>query len=177
MVSPALILKKTRVGMHKYSPSVVAFIELTICLAPAVCRPWEGKLASTAGLSGFAITTPTQHYVPRYPRDVDIVHTYSDGRWGVHEYSRHPQIYHAEMTHVACIPRSPSPPDIPDILYTTLRAAEHWIEDAGMAVRGLGLIRDEVRQQLRAAADSALAWADSMYTANEDAHQIGRAHV
>ncbi|KAI1782276.1 hypothetical protein LXA43DRAFT_1104422 [Ganoderma leucocontextum] len=147
---PPHVLKKTRVGMP-----------------PAVCGPWEAKAASAAGLSGFVITTATQHYVPKFPRDVDIVHTYIDGRWGVHEYSRHPQIYIEEMTHLACIPHSACPPDIPDILYTSLQAAEHWAEDAGIAVHGLGLIREEVRDQLREAAASALAWVESMDHANE----------
>ncbi|PIL28190.1 hypothetical protein GSI_09727 [Ganoderma sinense ZZ0214-1] len=145
-----IVLKKTRVG-----------------LPPDVCSPWEAKAASHAGLSGFVITSPTQHYVPKYPRDVDVIHTFSDGRWGVHEYSRHPQIYIEQMTHLACIPRTASLPDIPDILFTTLRAVDHWAEDAGIAVHGLGLICEEVRDQLRLAAESALAWVDSLDDANE----------
>ena len=46
-------------------------------------------------------------YIPRYPREVDIIETYQDGRWGAHEYSRHPQMYVEEMTHIACIPAGP----------------------------------------------------------------------
>ncbi|KAI1782324.1 hypothetical protein LXA43DRAFT_1104268 [Ganoderma leucocontextum] len=153
---PPLLLKKTRVG-----------------LPPEVCGPWEGKVASQAGLSGFVITSPSQNHVPKFPRDVDIVHTYTDGRWGVHEYSRHPQLYIEEMTHLACIPRSSCPPDIPDILYVTLTAEEHWAEDAGIAVRGLGLIRGEVRDQLREAAASALAWVDSMDMKDDRTHRYG----
>ncbi|KAI1782667.1 hypothetical protein LXA43DRAFT_905092 [Ganoderma leucocontextum] len=133
--------------------------------APAVCAPWEGKVASQMGLSGFVITSPTQEYVPQMPKDVNIIRTYVDGRWGVNEYSRHPQWSIEEMTHVACIPRSASPPDIPDILFTCLQVDKHWEEEPSVAVQGLGLIRSSIRKDL----------ADGAATAIRRTEEIGNA--
>ena len=67
--------------------------DLPVPSAPQVCGPWEGKVATHGSLSGFVITTPTEEHIPPYPREVDIIHTYTDGRWGSHEYSRQPQQY------------------------------------------------------------------------------------
>ncbi|KAI1785016.1 hypothetical protein LXA43DRAFT_900642 [Ganoderma leucocontextum] len=135
-------------------------------LAPAVCAPWEGKVASQGDLSGFVITSPTQDHVPQMPRDLNIIQTYVDGRWGVHEYSRHPQWYIEEMTHVACIPRTASP-EVPEILFAALDADKDWQEDASVAVRGLGLMRSSVRQDLAEAAATAIRRTETMVSAND----------
>ncbi|KAI1783819.1 hypothetical protein LXA43DRAFT_1102080 [Ganoderma leucocontextum] len=135
--------------------------------APNICGPWEGKVASQGVLSGFVITSPSQEHVPQMPRDVNVVQTYVDGRWGVREYSRHPQWYIEEMTHVACIPRSASPPHVPDILFISLEADKHWEEDASVAVHGLGLMRASVRKDLADAAATAIRQTQTVVNAKE----------
>ena len=62
------------------------------------------------------------------PKVVDVIQTYVDGRWGIHEYSRHPQWYIEEVTHIACIPGRLSPPEVPDILFKSLDGDTHWEE-------------------------------------------------
>ncbi|KAI1788224.1 hypothetical protein LXA43DRAFT_974933 [Ganoderma leucocontextum] len=101
------------------------------------------------------------------PRDVNMIQTYVDGRWGVHEYSRHPQWYIDEMTHVACIPRSASPPDIPDILFTSLDTDKHWEEHTSVAVHGLGLIQASVRKDLAEAAATAIRRTETIVNAKD----------
>ena len=129
---------------------------LTVLTAPDVCGPWDGKVASHGPLSGFVITSPTQHFVPQLPKDADIINTYVDGRWGVHEYSRHPQWYLEDMTHIACIPRNPSPTTAPDVLFLTLQGNDHWHEDLSVAVNGLGCISPDIRSQLQTAANTVI---------------------
>ncbi|KAI1795368.1 hypothetical protein LXA43DRAFT_1091016 [Ganoderma leucocontextum] len=155
--SPAESIETSEQGLGRPEPAGPAvFKRNRIGHAPAICGPWEGKVASQGVLSGFVITSPSQEHVPHMPRDVNMIQTYVDGRWGVHEYSRHPQWYIEEMTHVACIPWSASPPDIPDILFTSLDTDKHWEEDASVAVRGLGQIRALVRKDLAEAAATAI---------------------
>ena len=86
------------------------------------------------------------------PKDVEVIQTYINGWWGEHEYSRHPQWYKEEMTHIACIPRGPSQPEVPDILFAPLRMDQHWAEDLSVVVRGFSLIIESVRKELSVAA-------------------------
>ena len=71
------------------------------------------------------ITSPNMNFVPKYPVERQIVQTYTDGRWGLREYSRWPQVLLPEMWHVACIPGRPSPPEIPNILWENLSSHTH----------------------------------------------------
>ena len=97
------------------------------------------------------------------PKDSDIVQTFVDGRWGIYEYSRHPQWYISEdMAHIACIPRSPSPPETPDILFARLDAKDHWKEDPTVVVHGLGMIQDTVRKDLGDAAATVIKRTESL---------------
>ena len=58
--------------------------------------------------------------------------------------------------HIACIPRSLSPPSIPLILFVTLQADEHWEEDGSIAVHSLGCIWPQFRTDLQCAAEAAI---------------------
>ncbi|TBU21532.1 hypothetical protein BD311DRAFT_611317, partial [Dichomitus squalens] len=113
-----------------------------------VCGPWEGKVATIGSLSGFLVTSPTREYIPRYPREVEVIQTYEDGFWGEHEYSRHPQLYVEEMTHLACIPATPEQDEMLFDLFHPLHASRDWTEDRDIAVHGLGLIKREMRKSL-----------------------------
>ncbi|RDX46392.1 hypothetical protein OH76DRAFT_1356199, partial [Lentinus brumalis] len=53
-------------------------------------------------------TSPNQRFVPDFAIAHREITTYSDGRWGAHEYSRWPQVYDHSTIHVACIPRQGS---------------------------------------------------------------------
>lgn len=64
-------------------------------------NPFDGKVASLAGFQSLVITSPNQDYVPEYPVERRIVKTYSDGLWGVNEYSRWPQEITTGMWHIA----------------------------------------------------------------------------
>ena len=102
--------------------------------------------------STLVITSPNMDFVPQYPVERQIVTTYTDGRWGVREYSRWPQVLLEHMWHVACIPRRPSPPHIPDVLWEDLSVHKHWRVDPALGVPGLGFVLSEIREKLVEAA-------------------------
>ena len=125
-------------------------------------------------MSGFIVTSPNQDRVPKMPKDSDIIQTYVDGRWGIREYSRHPQWYIEELTHIACIPRSSSPPDVPEILFATLECDKDWEEDPSVVVHGLGLIRDSLRLELADAADAAIRRTETLQNLSDDVSRYAR---
>ena len=116
-------------------------------IVPEVCGPWEGKVATLGSFSSFVVTSPTHGHIPTYPKEVEIIHTYQDGCWGVHEYSRHPQLYIEEMTHIACIPTTPGDEELMALFYD-LHVGEDWEEERSIAVSGLGLIKNDLRDSL-----------------------------
>ncbi|EIW61152.1 uncharacterized protein TRAVEDRAFT_117289 [Trametes versicolor FP-101664 SS1] len=103
------------------------------------------------------ITSPNMDYVPQYPVESYIVQTFADGRWGVHEYSRWPQMLLPEMMHVACIPRKELADASRKILWEDLRPDVHWTEDPETGVKGLGFLKKETRDALADAAELILA--------------------
>ena len=129
--------------------------------APAICNAWEGKVVSRGGLDGFVFTSPNMDYVPQYPVGREVISTYEDGRWGLHEYSRWPQAYVEGMMHLACIPRLPTLPYLPFALFRSINPAEDWVERPEVMVPGLGFIRPECRSELVSAARFAI---DRFYT-------------
>ena len=124
-------------------------------------------MACYAGLSGFVVTSPSRDHVPKMPKVVDVIQTYVDGRWGIHEYSRHPQWYLEDLTHIACIPRRPSPPEVPDILFQSLDGDSDWEEAPSVAVHGLGLMKDAIRGELVEAATSAIRQTADLTTSGQ----------
>ncbi|KAI1785826.1 hypothetical protein LXA43DRAFT_974885 [Ganoderma leucocontextum] len=141
--------------------------------APAVCNAWEGKVASLGGLDAFVFTSPNMDYIPEYPVGREILKTYEDGRWGLHEYSRWPQAYVDGMMHLACIPRHPILPYLPPVLFRSLRSAEDWAEREEVMVRGLGFIRSETRSELVRAAGFAIERFHSMRELRDDVRLYG----
>lgn len=130
---------------------------LTIISAPSVCDPFEGKVAAQDRFTSMVITSPNMDYVPQYPVESYIVQTFADGRWGVHEYSRWPQMLLPEMMHVACIPRKELADASRKILWEDLRPDVHWTEDPETGVKGLGFLKKETRDALAHAAELILA--------------------
>ncbi|OJT08178.1 hypothetical protein TRAPUB_940 [Trametes pubescens] len=86
-------------------------------------------------------------YVPEYPVERKIIETYADGRWGVREYSRWPQMLVPDMMHVACIPTASSA-EWDDVLWRALLPTTEWEEDVLTGVRDLGFIKKETRNAL-----------------------------
>ncbi|KAI0356811.1 hypothetical protein OH77DRAFT_1476993 [Trametes cingulata] len=120
---------------------------------PFVCGPFEGKVAAQGYFTSLVVTSPNMDYVPEYPVERRVIDTYIDGRWGLREYSRWPQVLVPEMMHVACIPREPLPPLVPEILWHPLSPTADWQEDAETGVKTLGYIVSERRDALKEAAD------------------------
>ncbi|KAI0644779.1 hypothetical protein C8Q79DRAFT_911688 [Trametes meyenii] len=103
------------------------------------------------------ITSPNQVYVPEYPRQCNVIRTFSDRLWGVHEYSRWPQELVPNMWHIACIPRRRGLSDLPDILWRNLRPEEDWQEDCRGGVHSLGYLTMPIVEGLAFAADTAIS--------------------
>ncbi|KAI0643899.1 hypothetical protein C8Q79DRAFT_1002435 [Trametes meyenii] len=86
------------------------------------------------------VTSPNQEYVPQYPRQCDVIRMFSDGLWGIHEYTRWPQELVLNMWHIACIPPE-----------------EDWQEDRRGGVRTLGYLRMPIVEELASVAEMAIA--------------------
>ncbi len=84
------------------------------------------------------------------------IFTYTDGRWGGHEYSRWPQTYDGELPHVPCIPRPGSPyaPSSP-IVWHTWQPDDWTMRDCGV-VR-FGQLKAGLMHELDKAAEAAIA--------------------
>ena len=122
-------------------------------IAPTICPPFDGKVASGGALAGFVYTSPNMDWIPEYPVERQIVKTYRDGRFGLHEYSVWPQPHvELDMMHVACIPRAGAAPHLPRILWTSLQPEKHWAASDDIAVNGLGYLVPGVRKALERAA-------------------------
>ncbi|RDX45951.1 hypothetical protein OH76DRAFT_1532164, partial [Lentinus brumalis] len=102
------------------------------------------------------ITTPNQHFVPKFAVARDEITTFTDGRWGYHEYSRWPQLYAHSHIHVACIPRQSSPfaPSAP-IVWRTWERGDWNAKECG--VPRFGQLLRSLVAELDAAAESVIA--------------------
>ncbi len=138
-----------------------------------MCQAHEAKVASHGIFDRMVITSPNMDYVPPYPVESMVIETYTDGLWGAHEYSRTPQRLAPGMWHIACIPTSPSPPEIPEVLWTSLSARVDWKEDVSIGFNGLGFIQADTRQLLDEAASHAMRRFDDM-TCEENVRKYGQ---
>ncbi|KAL1944387.1 hypothetical protein VTO73DRAFT_3572 [Trametes versicolor] len=123
---------------------------------PRVADAFDGRVASQAGFQSLVITSPNQDFVPEYPIERKIIKTYSDGLWGVNEYSRWPQELVTGMWHVACIPRRGAY-SLPDVLWRNLRPEEDWYEDRRAGVLSVGYLHPPIIEGLYTAAERAVA--------------------
>ncbi len=134
--------------------------------APSVCQAFEGKVGAQGFFNGMVITSPNMDYVPEYPVERRVIETYADGRWGLREYSRWPQMLVPDMMHIACIPRAPTV-ESHDVLWETLLPNSSWEEDLLTGVRDLGYVKKEIRTRLTTAAE----WQISRFQLNENTTQ------
>ena len=91
-------------------------------------------------------------WIPEYPVERQIIKTYKDGRFGLHEYSVWPQPHIESMVHVICIPRKGAAPHLPSTLWTSLDPDKHWAASDDVAVVGLGYLLPELRKDFARAA-------------------------
>ncbi|KAI0710774.1 hypothetical protein C8Q76DRAFT_624266, partial [Earliella scabrosa] len=103
------------------------------------------------------ITSPNQDWVPAPPSLSGPIKTYTDGSWGLHEYSRWPQLLTRNMWHVACIPRCEHGNALPSVLWLQLLADRHWVEDSSSGLIGMGSLTPTLRDQLHTAAYSIIS--------------------
>lgn len=116
---------------------------------------FEGK-AAAQGFSHMSVfTTPNQDWVPEFAVARGEITTYTDGRWGRHEYSRWPQAYSRDCLHVACIPRTPSSTNGPSaVLWRTLTPDDWKKVDCGVA--RVGSLTEEHMKVLEGEASAAI---------------------
>ncbi|KAI9061321.1 hypothetical protein FKP32DRAFT_1535012, partial [Trametes sanguinea] len=138
------------------------------------CKPWEGKVATQGTFLTMVITTPNMDYIPQMPIERNVVETFTDGRWGLREYSRWPQMLVPEMMHVACIPTSPSPPEVPEVLWETMTPHTHWVADPSTGVEGLGFVKEDTRTDLQQAARVATLLLRAVKNGPEKTLEYGR---
>lgn len=110
-------------------------------------------MAAQDRFTHMVITSPNMDYVPQYPVERCVIETFADGRWGVHEYSRWPQMLLPEMMHVACIPRKELADASRRVLWEDLRPDVHWTEDPETGVKGLGFLKKDIRDALAVATE------------------------
>ena len=136
---------------------------------------FEGLVAAPGFSATSAFTSPNATWVPRFAVAHSEITTYSDGRWGVHEYSRWPQEFTREAFHIHCIPSPPSllgaatatpsspsrsHPDTPsNVLWLTLEPT-HWCESS-CGVVGVGRLDADVHSELSTEIDRVVATYES----------------
>ncbi|KAI0707014.1 hypothetical protein C8Q76DRAFT_770794 [Earliella scabrosa] len=141
-------------------------------LYPGDPGTFEGLVAGPGFSATSAFTSPNALWVPRFAVAHSDITTYTDGRWGAHEYSRWPQEFTREAFHIHCIPSppsgvvggatttTPSPsgthPDTPsNVLWLTLEPT-HWCE-SNCGVVGVGRLDADVLSELSTEVDRVVA--------------------
>lgn len=165
-----------RISLARVSYDFVPSVLMTDRLpAPRVCQAFEGKVAAQGFFTTMCITSPNMDYVPEYPVERYVIQTYADGRWGVREYSRWPQMLVADMMHVACIPRAASA-EWPEVLWRALLPTTAWEEDPLTGVPGIGYIKQDIRVALKQGADWAMTRFELECLPKRDSAQAYRDH-
>ncbi|KAI0709975.1 hypothetical protein C8Q76DRAFT_769774 [Earliella scabrosa] len=133
---------------------------------PAACAGEVGAFDGLVAAPGFSatsvFTSPNATWVPRFAIAHSDITTYTDGRWGRHEYSRWPQEFTRESFHIHCIPLPPthiaashtslghsrtSRPDAPgDVLWQTLEVTDWQVAECGMP--GVGTLNPTLELEL-----------------------------
>ncbi|RDX43310.1 hypothetical protein OH76DRAFT_1361389, partial [Lentinus brumalis] len=100
-------------------------------------------------------TSPNADWVPEFAVAHGEITTYSDGRWGHHEYSRWPQEFDRDEFHIACIPRFPLPnAPLSKVLWVTIQKTDWKVLNCG--VLGVGLLHSDLEDMLVDAGQEAI---------------------
>lgn len=102
------------------------------------------------------VTTANATWMPEFPvATPGQICTRADGRWGPHEYSRWPQLYHSNVIHHSCIPQQDAQIDQLDfralLFWKTLRP-EDWAPNLACGVPDLGSVRPLLLMSLHSSA-------------------------
>ncbi|RPD52462.1 hypothetical protein L227DRAFT_514772 [Lentinus tigrinus ALCF2SS1-6] len=122
----------------------------------------DAKAASEGSFTTKVITSPNQDWIPEHPIERSVIRTYANGLWGFHEYSRWPQPITPNMYHIACIPRPRSDEHLPSILWLELRPDSDWVGSPSSALRGVGFLKEHIRDALSFAACQAIERSDTL---------------
>ncbi|KAI0643311.1 hypothetical protein C8Q79DRAFT_1002535 [Trametes meyenii] len=103
------------------------------------------------------ITSPNMTFIPEFPVERGLIRTYADGRWGVREYSRWPQILTPGAWHFACIPSRDEglASGMPEVLWRTISVRD-WQVDPWTGTVGLGFLKNTLVADLERAAEGAI---------------------
>ncbi|KAI0668292.1 hypothetical protein C8Q78DRAFT_1071557 [Trametes maxima] len=103
------------------------------------------------------ITSPNMTFIPEFPVERGLIKTYADGRWGVREYSRWPQILTPGAWHFACIPSRDEglASGMPEVLWRTIGVRD-WHVDPWTGTVGLGFLKKALVADLERAAEGAI---------------------
>lgn len=76
---------------------------------PGTVGPFDSFVAARGFGASSVVTSPNSNWVPRFAIARSEITTYTDGRWGMHEYLRWPQAFACDLFHIHCIPAHPRP--------------------------------------------------------------------
>ncbi|KAI0691553.1 hypothetical protein C8Q76DRAFT_634496 [Earliella scabrosa] len=124
------------------------------CSVPDVTHPADARVA--AEVDDRLITSPNQDWVPALPCGSNVMKVYTDGLWGLHEYSRWPQRLLANMLHVPCIPTPRAVPTQLQILWASLNPHHDWVELQSDGLVGRGYLAVPIQDRLIYAAHRAI---------------------
>ncbi|KAI0743714.1 hypothetical protein C8Q80DRAFT_1220618 [Daedaleopsis nitida] len=114
---------------------------------------FDGYVAGQGVASFSVITTPNQVFVPEITVAHSEITTFSDGRWGLHEYSLRPQTYDHKQPHLPCIPRQSSPLAPKDDIIWRTWYNEDWVSNPECGVSTFGKLQNGLMRKLFEAAE------------------------
>ncbi|KAI0723327.1 hypothetical protein C8Q76DRAFT_391695 [Earliella scabrosa] len=134
-------------------------------VGPLEVGPFQGLVAAPGFSFTSAFTTPNTTWIPRFAIARSEITTYTDGRWGRHEYSRWPQEFTREAFHIHCIPMLPSsshlsadPSNVPgEVLWRTLQPSTDWTAVNCGAGLGVGSLTPTLELELAREVSKAIA--------------------
>ena len=143
---------------------------------PEVTQPCDAKVASSDGFTTMLVTSPNQDWVPVHPVDSTVIKTYSNGLWGLNEYSRWPQPLTTRTWHHACIPISkPGEHALPPVTWAVLSPTdEYWEPFPEAHVQGMGFLKAHLRMGLTDTAREALGLFQSVSDESADYQAYGQ---
>ncbi|KAI0708128.1 hypothetical protein C8T65DRAFT_576452 [Cerioporus squamosus] len=123
--------------------------------AKGAVEAFEGLVVGPGFSDTSVFTTPNQLHVPQFAIAHNEIITYSDGRWGLHEYSRWPQEYDRAYIHVACIPRKGAHfAPASEIVWRTWQRDDWEADSCGVA--RLSMLKRSLTYELERAAERAI---------------------
>lgn len=127
---------------------------------PFVTKWYQAKVAAQAGFDRMVITSPNCSWIPEYPREVSVIETFDDGRWGMHEYSIYPQDLCRGWWHLACIPLADA--RCVCTAYHDPITSNMWEPDTSIGFNGLGYISKGLVEQLTGSAKRTIRACEKM---------------